>query len=216
MTILLLYLGETSLPARGRDVAQVALVFVAHVFEQVAVGIQTKVFRDGPGACVGDGVFDGDVDEQMTEVGTAEPLGDDERFRVRVAVVVEPGLIIESGGSDYQDVAFPLSGRVTQPRRWSIGLQRASVHIDLPEHGLDFIQDHDHFSRLDNAAWRGASSPVTWDAVRQTIILGIVAAEGFGALVVESLAPRSHRDVFHLEVGGEVPIVFEVRKPHAG
>src|SRR5207247_10573934 len=117
---------ETSLPARGHDVAQVALVFVAHVFEQVAVGIQTKVFRDGPGACVGDGVFDGDVDEQMTEVGTAEPLGDDERFRVRVAVVVEPGLIIESGSSDYQDVAFPLSGRVTQPRRWSIGLQRAS------------------------------------------------------------------------------------------
>jgi hypothetical protein len=82
-------------------VAQVALVFVAHVFEQVAVGIQAKVFGDGPGVCVSDGVFDGDVDEQMPQVGASEPLGDDERFRVRVAVVVEPGLIIESGGSDY-------------------------------------------------------------------------------------------------------------------
>ena len=38
--------------------AQVALVFVAHVFEQVAVGIQAKVFGDGPGAYVGDGVFE--------------------------------------------------------------------------------------------------------------------------------------------------------------
>jgi len=190
-------------------VAQVALVFVAHIFEQVAVGIQAKVFGDGPGVCVGDGVLDGDVDEQMTEVGASEPLGDDERFRVRVAVVVEPGLIIESGGSDYQDVAFPLSSRITQPRRWSIGLQRASVHIDLPKHGLDFMQDHDHPSRLDDAAWRAASGPVTRDAVRQTVILGIVAAEVFGALVIESLSPRSHRDAF-LEVGGEVKVVFDV------
>src|SRR6266566_4530311 len=101
---------ETSLPARGHDVAQVALVFVAHVFEQVAVDIQAKVFGDGPGACVGDGVFDGDVYEQMTEVGASEPLGDNEGFRVRVTVVVKPGLVVEAGGSDYQDVAFPLSG----------------------------------------------------------------------------------------------------------
>src|SRR5262245_40982346 len=128
----------------------------------------------------------------MTEVGPSEPLGGDERFRGRVAVVVEPGHIIESGGSDYQDVAFPLSGRITQPRRWSIGLQRASVHIDLPKHGLDFMQDHDHPRRLDDAAWCAASGPVARDAVRQTVILRIVAAEVFGALVIESLGPRSH------------------------
>src|SRR5262245_14979902 len=145
----------------------------------------------------------------MTEVGPSEPLGDDKRFRVRVAVVVEPGLIIESGGSDYQDVTFPLSCRITQPRRWSIGLQRASVHINLPEHGLDFIQDHDHPSRLDDAAWRAAGGPVARDAVGQTVILGVVTAEVFSALVKESLSPRSHRDAF-LEVGGEVKVEFDV------
>src|SRR5439155_8989225 len=129
---------EASLPSRGRHVAQVALVFVANVFEQVAVGIEAKVFGDGPGTCVGDGVFDGDIDEQMTEVGAAEPLVDDERFRVRVAAVIEPGLVVESGGSDNQDVAFPFAGRVAQPRGWSVRFQRASVQVDLPEHRLDF------------------------------------------------------------------------------
>src|SRR5438094_759929 len=54
------------------------------------------------------------------------------------------------------------------------------------------------------------------DGVPQTIILGIVAAEGFGALVIESLTPRSHGDVLRLEVGSEVSVVFEVREPHPG
>src|SRR5437867_232412 len=152
----------------------------------------------------------------MTKVGAAEPLGDDEGFRVRMAAVIEPRHIIESGGSDNQNVAFPLAGRVPQPRAWSIGFERAFVQVDLPEHGFDFVQDHDHAGRLDDAVWPAAGSPIARDAVWQTVILGIVAAEGLDALVEESLSPWSHGYIFRLEVGGEVPIVFEVRTPHAG
>ena len=78
------------------------------------------------------------------------------------------------------------------------------------------MQDYDHSGRLDDAVWPAASGPVARDAIRQTIILGIVAAEVFRALLVEGLTPPSHRDVFRLEVGGEVRVVFEVREPHAG
>src|SRR5262245_342858 len=152
----------------------------------------------------------------MAEVGAAEALGDNQRFRVRVAAVIEPGLVVESGGSDNKDVAFPFTGRIPQPRGWSVGFKRASVQVDLPEHRLDLVQDYDHGRCLDDAVWTAAGSPVARDAVRQTVILGIVSAESFDALVEEGLSPRSHRDVFRLKVGGEVPVVFDVRAPKAG
>src|SRR5260370_10139773 len=78
------------------------------------------------------------------------------------------------------------------------------------------MQDDEHSRWLGAAVWAAASGPGAREGVRQRIILGIVAAEVFGALVIESLTPRSHRDVLRLEVGGEVRVVFEVREPHAG
>src|SRR5215468_3863860 len=101
----------------------------------------------------------------MAEIRAAEALGDNQRFRVRVAAVIEPGLVVESRGSDNKDVAFPFTGRIPQPRGWSVGFQRASVQVDLPEHRLDLVEDHDHAWRLDDSVWAAAGSPVARDAV---------------------------------------------------
>jgi hypothetical protein len=71
-----------SLAARGRDVAQVAFVFGAYTFEQVAVDVQAKVFGDGPGTCVGDGVFESWRFSRFVTSGTqAQPSVTSARLR---------------------------------------------------------------------------------------------------------------------------------------
>src|SRR5579864_4058271 len=108
----------------GSQVAQVPFIFVADVFENIGVGLEMDVVADSKWPGVIDRIVESDRDFHVAEVAAAESLGHMHRFAARMAEGVEPGLVVEPRGLDYQSACFPLSGGVAEPGRFRVGWKR--------------------------------------------------------------------------------------------
>src|SRR5215469_5542494 len=78
------------------EVVHVAVVFIAHVFDEFAIRHECQWQRYGPGLRIGLGVIYRDFDIHVAEILAAEPLRDAELARCGMTIVIEPYFIIET------------------------------------------------------------------------------------------------------------------------
>jgi hypothetical protein len=108
----------------------VFLVFVAEEFENVGVGEEAVGELNGERPSVHLGIVKSHLDIEVAEVAPVVALRDVQSFAVRVAHDIEPGLVIEAAGLDYQRVTLPLSDRVAEPSRFGVLRKRPAVSVD--------------------------------------------------------------------------------------
>ena len=75
--------------------------------------------------------------------GPPEPLDDVQGVAVRVARIIEPGLLVIADRIDDQRIALPSADGVSEPGGLRIARQRATVGGDLPERVIALEQHHD-------------------------------------------------------------------------
>src|SRR5215467_4137325 len=90
------------------QVSAVLLVFVADVFEEIAVRYQFQPCLDGERPRVVSRIIEGDLQIHVTEIKTAITLCDVHGFAARVTEYVEPGPVIKADCLDYESVALPM------------------------------------------------------------------------------------------------------------
>ncbi len=79
------------------------------------------------------GIVDGDFDGHVPEIGSRAPaLNRVELFRMRVAQIIRPELIVKSDRIDHQRIFIPVTDGVPVPGRVGI-FGMLPVHKDLPE-----------------------------------------------------------------------------------
>ena len=136
---------DRELAVRGSlyEVYAVLFVFVAHVLEDVGVGLEQVRHLDRKGLVVRLRVVDGDLDIQMPHVATPIFFGQAHCFAVRMPAAVEPRLIVETDALHDQRVAVPSADGKPEPRRIGIGRERPSVGINLSRHSAVELVHHD-------------------------------------------------------------------------
>src|SRR6185503_1900352 len=98
------------LEARRRqafDMNGVLVVLLAHVFHQLLIRHQLGIESQGERPRVGAGIVDGDLDVEVAQVLACKPFDHVHLVAVQMAVVVQPGQVVEADGIDDQRVAFP-------------------------------------------------------------------------------------------------------------
>ena len=83
--------------------------FVADPFDHFRVGGQFRADGDGPGSRVGRRIGERHLDIEIAEVAAAVAFGHAQRFGVGMAIVIEPGAVIESETLHDQRVAVPMA-----------------------------------------------------------------------------------------------------------
>src|SRR5204863_5998693 len=109
----------------------------------------------------------------VPEILPPKTLRDMRRIRNGLAGLIQPALSVEATGGNDQRVAVPLTGRITQKRRWRVLTQLASIEEDLPPCIGGFIKNDDDFRFLDNLpGWRRGVDPrhALGQAVRNWIL----------------------------------------------
>src|SRR5579875_1275871 len=82
---------------------------LANVLLQFPVGGERKGARKVIGPGEGFGIFDGDIDFEMAEIGAVVALGEVHVFAVRPTGGIEPGFVVETDGIDHEGIAIPLA-----------------------------------------------------------------------------------------------------------
>src|SRR4029450_8367457 len=108
---------------------------------------------------IGFRIVNRDFKIQVAKISTSEALGHFERLGCRMSSDVQPGLVIESGGTDDKLVSFPRSNRVAQPGRLGPLRQRATVRKNLTERHQRLMEDDDESRHLNDFEWMGRK----WD-----------------------------------------------------
>src|ERR1700681_2978102 len=126
-----------------------------------------------------------------------------------VAHVIQPRLVIESGGSDDQRIAFPGACRKAHPSRIRIFLQRAAVHKDLAEQA-PLMQDGYYGGSLNDSAGKSAGRGDARYTVGKAVGVRVVAAIVGSPLIVQGFPPSGH-GYFALEIRCQVGIELRTR-----
>jgi hypothetical protein len=87
---------------------EAAPAFVAHPLDQLGVRSQFSSHGGGPGSCIRPWVGERHFDIQIANVASAVTFGDTQRFRVWMAVVIEPGAIIEPEALHDERLSLPV------------------------------------------------------------------------------------------------------------
>ena len=74
--------------------ALLVLILVAHRFLNFPVGSEGGFLRDLPGLRVGAGIVDGDFVHDAAQFGACQAFGDVEFTRTRMAVGIEPRMVV--------------------------------------------------------------------------------------------------------------------------
>src|SRR5579872_4948634 len=114
------------------DVNHVLIVLVANILNDFGVGKKRGVAIEGERPGVSGGIVDGDIKIQMIQIGSAVAFGHVQFFSVGMGGEIEPELVVEAYGIDYQGVAFPLSDGVAVPSRFGVWRMAAAIHKNLP------------------------------------------------------------------------------------
>ena len=103
------------------QVRAVLFVFVAEVLQNVAVWNQelSDLHRDRPE--VHFGVVNGHLEVHMAKIAAVKALLNPQSFAPGMSEAVQAALVIESRGVYDQRITFPMSNRITHPRRLRIG-----------------------------------------------------------------------------------------------
>ena len=188
------------------------IVLVAHVFHR----LRARRPRDGvtgrPRLGVRTRIFDRHLIVQRHLIAPGKALDRMERFRVRMAVLIQPRPIVEADGVHDQRVAFPMSDRLSQVGRIGILRVTASIGKDrTPE--MRSALEHEEHSVWQLKHLEGKRRLVhPRDARRQTPRFRIVFLQIRQALVVELLGPRLERNVDYLLDGCSL----RRARPHTG
>src|ERR1041384_2987229 len=85
----------------------VHVVFLADILEQFSAWNKRNQITGGPGTGVKLGIVDGNLVAHRQLVQARELFGGVQLFAMGMAVLVEPGPLVEPDGVHYQRVAFP-------------------------------------------------------------------------------------------------------------
>src|SRR5579871_1030600 len=194
------------------------LVFADSV-EQFRIGKQIPWNRNRPRFGVSARVVNRDLNRDVAEVGTAEPLDNFEAIGVRVARVVKPGFGIDPDRIHHEGVPFPPPGRIAEPPRLRVRRQRTAIGKDLPKRMVALKKQNQDAWGL-NELFRIKESVEVRHAVGQAAGAGAVAAIVLDALFVQLLRPRQHRngdaigaEVVEVLVRRDEPDAGEIRSP---
>ena len=180
-----------------------AVSFIADGFEQLRVSRQLCADWNCPSLGVSLGILECHGDFQVAEIRASVALRDAQRFCMGIAAL-ESCPVVVSVALLNQCVSVPVPYRVSHPARVGFGLQVAAVRVN-PTVSEIFVQDDDrrgglekplHTSGGDVARTRG-----------QTLVMLVVLAEVFPALLNQHLRPR-------LNIGGLE--VAEIGDPDIG
>src|ERR1019366_3253739 len=119
--------ASTAVSSFPNQVCRVALIFVAHKFQQVAIRHQHLTLGVGERPAVSFWIVNRDLNIHMPEVTPTEPLHDSERIRLWVTEPVEPTPIAESPRLHNKDISLPFPNGVASPGWLGIRGKRPSV-----------------------------------------------------------------------------------------
>src|SRR5215467_13974776 len=110
----------------------IPVVFVALVLQHVGIGCIAHLERDGQRPDQSLWIVKGDLELHVPEIHAPESLGYAHLLGMRMAHSIKPGPVIEPRALHDQNVAFPVSDRVSPPGGIWISRKLASVQVDLP------------------------------------------------------------------------------------
>jgi hypothetical protein len=178
--------------------------FIADPLDHLGVGGQLGANGHRPRPRVRLRIGEGHFDVERAERCPAIALRRTQCLSVRMAVVIEPGAIVEAVALDDERVTIPAPDGIAHPAWIRCGFECASVQEDLPVRQIR-IEDHDQRGRLDDLHHLGAGA-VCGDGVagteRQTPHVHVVLAEVFPSLLDQRARPRLN--LVGLQVGGGV------------
>src|SRR5262249_105870 len=144
---------------------------------------------------------------------------------LRVAAVVEPALVIETGGLDHQRIAVPLADRIAHVNRLYRLLKRAAIQEDLTPMIVGFEQDRDQSGSLNDLAGRGQSieggyamgeATLRWPSFAVVVLSLFIQSRGPG---LKGNVDTVHGKVIQILAAGGHPqprkVRFAVRGPRS-
>ena len=96
------------------------------------VGLEPRAARGGKRLGIRARIVDGDIDSHVPQIGAVVAFDGVELFRVWVAQIIEPELVVEAHRIHHQRVLVPRPDGVPVPGRVGI-VGMLAVHEDLPE-----------------------------------------------------------------------------------
>ena len=123
--------------------------FVADKFDQFGIDSQFGPDGDRPGPCVSRRVRERHLEIEIAEVAAAVAFGHAQTFGVGMAIMIEPGAVVESEALHYQRVSIPVPDRVPHPIWIGAGFECAAVEEDLAV-GEIGVEDEDEPGSLDD------------------------------------------------------------------
>src|SRR2546426_5308795 len=139
---------------------QIAIVLVANGFHQFSVGQQTDLLGDRPWLGVGLGIIDRDLNFHVPKVFPPETFDHTQRFRCRLAGLIQPRFSVEASGVDDERIAVPLACRITEPRGRSILGELTAIKKDLPPKRMGLVdEDYESWCLHKFPRWRRRIDP---------------------------------------------------------
>src|SRR5258706_14715281 len=122
-----------------------------------------------PGLRVSLGIFDRGVDRHRVMVYAPHAFHNVQFLAVWMAVVIEPGFIVESDGVNDERISLPLSDRIAHPCGRQILGMLPAVREDLADEVM-VLKQHDHLARaLQDFHWLASYQINAWHAGRKTV-----------------------------------------------
>src|SRR5579862_789142 len=123
--------------------AEEVVVVLAYFFPDVPARLQIVIEVCSPGLRISLGIVDRNINGQGVMADATDALCEVQILAVRMAHLIEPGLIVETNGIDDEGVPLPFADRISHPRGANVLGMLTPIRKNLAHKMIVLEQHHD-------------------------------------------------------------------------